>query len=257
MKENEIKKIISKYTKKKMYLSVLLVISAFFLSISIILRWFYNAKMLIWLGVISYLCMVIILIIACRFNLNQVIININTIDDFKEVLKYLSEIPDDIGEQEYCDSLHIIINSLKKHVYYGEKKEDKLLESHLRYLQIVVFNYEESIQLFSSQLLDNKFLKKISKIMLFQIEKEVFEPDKLNNIVKNEKVIQKYKSISWKLFISICNIFLIIIVIIKSFITCNIDWYNNISETYLGRLFYNTSTDIMAAILAVVALKSN
>lgn len=256
MKKDEIKKKISQYTRWKMIITEALLLCAVSLCTSIIAYRFFSTKGVMYWGIISYVFMVVVLIVACKFNFNQVTIDVNTIDDFKEILEYLSEIPENICDQTYSDILHIITNSLKKHVYYGEKNEDELLEKHLRYLQISVFSYKEKIQMFSSELLDNKFLKKISKEMLSQIKVGIFNPSRLDDSVKNKKNTRRYVSISEKVFKNICNAFLIIIIAIKFFITCNNDWYNSINENSLGRIFYNTGADIMAAILAMVALKS-
>lgn len=257
MNKDKIKKKIKRYTKGKILIIVMLILSAAVLCTSIFIYGYYcSKKYVMYLGAVAYVCMVVILIIGYVFNLNLVVINIKTINDFRSILEYIVDIPDDVEEQDYCDSLHIITHSLQKYVYYGESKEDELWQKHLRYLQIDILKYNEKIKIFSSELLDVNFLKKICEEMLCQIEEGVFDSNKLDKI-KKDKTTKKYKGITEIILRDTCNIVLVIIVVIKVVMTCNDDWYNDIANNHIGKVFYNTSTDIIAATLAIIALKKD
>ena len=256
MKKTEIKEKINGYTKKKIFISGALALSAAVLCISIFIYGYYSIKYMMCLGVVAYICMVVALIIGYIFSLNPMIINVSTVDDFEAILEYLEDMPDKVMEQEYCDSLHIITNSLQKYVYYRENKEDELLEKHIRYLQINILKYDEKINAFSSELLDKEFLKSMCKEMLHQIKKGVFNSNELDKLEKN-KTTKKYRSITEKMLKYICDSVLVVIVVVKVILTYKTDWYNSINAKCVGRLFYNTSTDIIAAIFAIMALQKD
>ena len=257
MNKDKIKKKIKRYTKGKIFIIMMLILSAVVSCTSIFIYGYYcSKKYVMYLGAGAYVCMVVTLIIGYVFNLNLVVINIKTINDFISILEYIVDIPDDVEEQDYCDSLHIITHSLQKYVYYGGSDGDELWQKHLRYLQIDILRYNEKIKIISSELLDVKFLKKISEEMLCQIKEGVFNLIELDKI-KQDKTTKKYKGITEIILRDTCNLALIIIVVIKVIMTCNDDWYNNITNNHIGKLFYNTSTDIIAATLAIIALKKD
>ena len=57
------------------------------------------------------------------------------------------------------------------------------------------------------------------------------------------------------LFSGLCNGILIVLVLAKVIITVEPDWFEYINASPFWRIPYNTSIDIIAAVLAMIALK--
>lgn len=203
-------------------------------------------------AIISYFFMVSMIIVACRFNLNESLMKVITVDDYKEILKYISEIPNNISIQKYYDGLLMIKRTLDEMVYYHTNEVvDETFRQHLCYLQSKFLN-EKDVTLLSSEVLNKSYLKKISSILLQQINNGCFTEIKLEeNEVKDER-IKKQIHISGKMLTNLFNAILIIIVIFKSMITINDNWYYSINNYLFWRIIYNTSVDIIAVVLAII-----
>ena len=203
--------------------------------------------------------MILMTIIAYKFNLNESLMKIIKIDDYIEILKYMAEIPNDICAQKYYDGLLMIQRTLNEMVYYHiDEVVDEAFRNHLNYLQSV-FLSDNKNSFVSSKVLKKSYLKKISIMLLQQIDKgefNVYELDKILVSDENEEIIKK-QFITTAMINNLCNIILIFIVIIKIVITINNNWYDSVNSSVFLRIIYNTSVDIIAVVLALTALHKN
>lgn len=257
MTKEKIAKKIKHYTRNKIIIVSLLLISTVSMCSLVILNLFIKANWITYGAIISYLFMFVMIIAACRFNLNEPLTKAITINEYKEILKYMSEISDNISTQVYYDGLLMIKRTLDNMVYYYiNRMNDDIFRQNLCYLQSV-FLSDNNIRLISSKVLNKTYLKGISKLLYEQIENGKFDISELQNYdVKNLK-IKKQFHVSEKMFTNILNVILILIVIIKIAITINVEWYNNINNYPFWRIIYNTSIDFIAASFAVITISKN
>lgn len=251
MTKEKIARKINSYTHKKLIIVGLLLLSVFMMCVCVMGDQFLGIRWAAYGAIISYFFMALMIIIACRFNLNESLMKVITVDDYKEILKYISEIPNNISIQKYYDGLLMIKRTLDEMVYYHTNEVDETFRQHLCYLQSIFLN-EKDVALLSSVVLNKSYLKKISSILLQQINNGYFSEIELEeNEVKDER-IKKQIHISEKMLTNLFNAILIVIVIFKIMITINDNWYYSINNYLFLRVIYNTSVDIIAVVLAII-----
>lgn len=260
MTKEIIERKINNYTKRKLIIVSMLFISLIVMIICAIVNQIIKVNWIAYVAIISYFLMILMTIIAYKFNFNESLMKTIKIDDYKEILKYMSEIPNDICTQKYYDGLWMIKQTLNEMVYYHiNEVVDETFRNHLCYLQSVFLSGNNN-SFVSSLVLNKSYLKKISKMLLHQIDKgefNVYELDK--NIVndENDEVIKKQFHITTGMLTNLCNVILIFLVIIKIVITANNKWYESVNGSDILRIIYNTSVDIIAVVLAIIALHKN
>lgn len=257
MTKEEIEKKINSYTNKKIIIVSLMFIAVFVLLVCVIVHIFIKTDLIAYVEIISYFFIVFMIIVAYNFNLNEPLMKTITIDDYKEILKYMSEIPNDISSQKYYDGLLMIKRTLDEMVHYQiNGVNDESFRKHLWYLQSEFLNYNNT-GLVSSKVLNEVYLKSISNILLQQINNGQFDLSELENIVVEDEMSKKQFHITETMITKSCNTILIFIVIAKMAITINGNWYNSIDSCLFLKVMYNTSADIIAAIFAIIALRKS
>lgn len=254
MKKEQIERLIKRYSSAKTIITwalLLAIIALVFFSICV---YVIKEPWSVYGAVITYGVTVLLVIIAFAFPLGKALTDVITLDDYKGILEYLSQIPSDMRKQEYLDSLILIKRALFKTVYYHMNGIGEIFRQHLCYLQGFIF-LDESKKIIPSKLLDRTYVREISKLLLQQINQNKFEESLLNNLTIGDESKEKYNSISAKMLTRLCNIILILFVTIKFIITINFDWYQFASSNLFVRTFYNTSIDIIAVFLAIIAWK--
>lgn len=254
MTKEEITKKINSYTKKKIIIVSLLLISTFLMCICVIINQFTGINEAAFGAMILYLVMLVMMIIASRFNLNEPLMKTITIDDYKEILKYMAEIPFNIPAQIYYDGLFMIKRTLDEMVYYHIYAVDDIFRQHLCYLQSI-FVRTDKTGFISSKVLNKSYLRGVSELLYKQIESRQFNAMELDSYNVKEEIIDKRFHVSGVMITNLLNIMLVVIVMVKVIITINHKWYNGINELLFWRVMYNTSIDIIAAFLAIIALQ--
>ena len=254
MTKEEIEKKINSYTNKKIIIVSLMFIAVFVMLACVIVHIFIKTDLIAYVEIISYFFIVFMIIVAYNFNLNEPLMKTITIDDYKEILKYMSEIPNDISSQKYYDGLLMIKRTLDEMVHYQmDRVDDENFKEHLRYLQSIFLSYNNT-SFVSSKVLNKSYLKSISNILLNQIDNGKFNRNELDNAVVEEETIRKKFHITEKMITIPCNAVLIVIMLIKIVVTMNDNLYNIVDSCLVLRMVYNTSADIIAAILATIPL---
>lgn len=254
MTKEEITKKINSYSKKKIIIVSLLMISAFLMCICLIIYQFMRINWAAFGAMILYLVMLVMMIIASRFNLNEPLMKTITIDDYKEMLKYMAEIPFNIPAQIYYDGLFMIKRTLDEMVYYHIYVVDDIFRQHLCYLQSM-FLRTDNTGFISSKVLNKSYLRGVSKLLYEQIESGRFNAIELDSYDVKEEIIDKRFHVSGAMITNLLNVMLVLIVTVKVVITINGKWYNSINELLFWRIMYNTSIDVIAAFLAIIALQ--
>jgi len=257
MTKETIGKKINNHTNRKLIIGSLIIISLIMMIFCGIVYQGIEANWIAYIAIISYFLMILMIFLAYRFNFNELLMKTIKIDDYKEMLKYMSEIPNNICTQKYYDGLLMIKRTLNEMVYYHLHDVDETYRNHLCYLQSVFLN-ENNTSFVSSQVLNKSYLRAISTILLQQIDKGVFDKYELDNVnCGNDEINKKQFHITARMLTNICNVILIIIVLVKIGITVNNNWYDSVNGSFFLRIIYNTSADIIAVVLAIIALHKN
>lgn len=254
MNKDKISSEITRYTTKKIIIVGMMLISITTMIVCVILYQFWQKDILSNISILSYFCVIIMMFIACRFDMSKVLMKVISIDDYKEILKYLSDIPDEIMEEKYYDGLLMIRRTLNGMVYYHMNGIDGTYRQHLCYLQSLFID-KSNKNLFSPELLNKTYLRKISEILLKQINDDKFDVTELDNVNIIDENIRKKLHVTSKMIVGLCNGVLICFVLVKMLITINDTWYSCVNDSLFLRIMYNTSIDIIAAVLAIISLR--
>lgn len=254
MNKEMIDKEISRYTRKKLIIVGSLLLSVLVLIICVIINQFVKKSWIAYGAIISYFSVILIMLIACKFNLNKTLAGVISKEDYKEILKYMIEIPDNISSQKYYEGLLMIKRTLNEMVYYHMNGIDDNFKKHLYYLQ-AMFLDESNVGLISSKVLNKEYLKEISSILLEQINNGQFNAEKVEKVIVREELNKKQNHITVKMLTSLCNVILILFVMVKIAITINSRWFSCVNDSLFWRIMYNTSIDMIAAVLAVMTIK--
>lgn len=241
------------YSNVKLLISIMLLFSLIGMVISLIV--YSVTTNPIWgnIGLFSYALMILFVIFASLFPLNKPLKEEITLEDYRGILEFFVYMSDDITKQQYYDALIMTKWSLNITVYYHiiDKDIKDTLRKHLCYMQGVVFRdkNKNSIPL---RLLNKTYFKRVCNVLLEQVNKNDFNEEEIGRIVPEEIKKEKKPRIT---ITKLLDIVLIIIVVIKISITLNDGWYQLAGTNIVIRILYNTSVDVIAMVVAIIAWK--
>jgi len=198
--------------------------------------------------------MIVMLLIACKFDLNKKLAKSITKEDYIEILNYISKMEKDISELKYYESILMIKRTLDEMVYYHMNEIDEVFRDYLCYLQSFLKD-DSNKQRLSAKALDRQYLKTVCDKLLGQIEQGKIKKSELGDLAVDKELDKRRFCNTTALFSSLCNGGLIVLVLAKVIITVNPAWYEWINTSHLWRILYNTGIDVIAAVLAMIALK--
>ncbi|MBE5852137.1 MAG: hypothetical protein E7299_04160 [Lachnospiraceae bacterium] len=255
MEKEQIAKEINRYVNKKMRTIIMFIASVVMTILFAGLASFVKHDFFAYAVLVMYAIMLGMMFIAIKFDLNKRIVDVITKEDYIEILKYMSEMPDNISKWKYYEILLMIKRTLNEIVYYHTYEVDEVVREYLYYLQTFL-NGDNKKQVISSDALNQPYLRAVSSTLLKQIEQGEIKRAELKSLTVEDKPNKKQSYRTIALFSSPINKFLIVLVLVKVIVTVNPSWYEVVvSASSIWRIPYNTATDVMAAVLAVIALK--
>lgn len=254
MEREKIAKEINRYANKKICIMSTLIASITVLIIFVVLAQFVKRDFFAYGTLVMYAFMIVVLLIAFKFDLNKKLAKIITKDDYIEILKYMSEISDCVSEWKYYESILMIKRTLNEMVYYHIYEADEVFREYLCYLQTFLQGNNKK-QMISSEALSRPHLRAISSKLLEQIGQGELKRVELDNLTVEKKPNKKQVYNITAIFSGVCNGVLIVLVLAKVIITVNPAWYECINASHLWRILYNTGIDVVAAVLAMITWK--
>ena len=85
--------------------------------------------------IITYFLMIGITIIAYLFPLNATLSKNISVNDYSDILEYMSNISNEMSKQQYFDGLIMIRNSLDEIVHYKMNDAEQYIKDNIWYLQ--------------------------------------------------------------------------------------------------------------------------
>lgn len=109
--------------------------------------------------IITYFLMIGITIIAYLFPLNTTLSKNISVNDYSDILEYMSNISNEMSKQQYFDGLIMIRNSLDEIVHYKMNDAEQYIKDNIWYLQ-GRFHKGETINTIPSDLYNRTYTSK-------------------------------------------------------------------------------------------------
>ena len=185
--------------------------------------------------IITYFLIIGITIIAYLFPLNATLSKNISVNDYSDILEYMSNISNEMSKQQYFDGLIMIRNSLD--------------EDNIWYLQ-GQFHKGETINTIPSDLYNRTYTSDLCTKLIEQMKNHTFNATELENIrCSDEPKINFKKRIELQY---ICNVILAGLVIYKVYVSLNTSAYDAMNNDVVKRLVYNVGADIIAVVVIVI-----
>jgi len=252
MTKEEVKRIIKKYSRVKLMIVGMLILSTIFMLLCVIVMQFVHKAWISYIAVVSYIFMLLVVLAAFAFPLGKPLTEFISLTDYKAILQYLMENVENLKMDEYLDGLILIKRALNKTVYHPHLSglPQKLVE-HLRYLQGIEFR-EDTGKGIPEQLYNRSYTKQLCSVLLQQINAEVFSEAEIEKIVYNEDKTRKQRVyINLDYIYIFCTILLMCFVLTKIVFSINEDLYRLTSSHVFVRVFYNVGADVIAMYYAI------
>jgi len=193
--------------------------------------------------------MIGITIIAYLFPLNTTLSKNISVNDYSDILEYMSNISNEMSKQQYFDGLIMIRNSLDEIVHYKMNDAEQYIKDNIWYLQ-GRFHKGETINTIPSDLYNRTYTSSLCTELIDQMKNHTFNAAELENIrCSDEPKINFKKRIELQ---HICNVILAGLVIYKVYVSLNTCAYDAMNNDVVKRLVYNVGADIIAVAVIVI-----
>ena len=199
--------------------------------------------------IIKYFLMIGITIIAYLFPLNATLSKNISVNDYSDILEYMSNISNEMSKQQYFDGLIMIRNSLDEIVHYKMNDAEQYIKDNIWYLQ-GQFHKGDTINTIPSDLYNRTYTSDLCTKLIEQMKNHTFNATELENIrCSDEPKINFKKRIELQY---ICNVILAGLVIYKVYVSLNTSAYDAMNNDVVKRLVYNVGADIIAVVVIVI-----
>lgn len=243
MGAKEVAKKIRKHTISKMIIVIALIVVLCLFLVGFI--FFINSTFTI----TTYFLMIGIVIIAYLFPLNTALSKNISVNDYLDILEYMSNMTDEMSKQQYYDGLVMIRNSLDEIVHYKMNDAEQYIRDNIWYLQ-GQFHKGETVNAIPSYLYNRTYISSLCTELIEQMKNHTFNASELENIkCSDEQKINFKKRIELQ---HICNVILAGLVIYKVYVSLNASAYDAMNNAVIKRLVYNVGADIIAVAVIVI-----